>query len=225
MSARFAPFRCISPGEARRPGVYTVSSLSTLVDALFAGGGPSAAGSFRHIELRRAGTVVTDFDLYSLLVHGDKSKDVALQNGDVLFIPPVGPQVAITGSVKHPAIYELRAGDSLDEALADAGGASVVAAQARVSIERTDEHRDRYRDGGCLGSGRPRDDARRRRPGSCFLHRPDVSEDGHAARQHGESGPFRLASRHAHQRSDPGQGFADYAELLVEARADGASGS
>jgi protein involved in polysaccharide export with SLBB domain len=131
-------------GEARRPGVYTVSSLSTLVDALFAGGGPSAAGSFRHIELRRAGTVVTDFDLYSLLVHGDKSKDVTLQNGDVLFIPPVGPQVAITGSVRHPAIYELRASDPLAEALADAGGASVVAAQARVSIERTDDHRDRY---------------------------------------------------------------------------------
>ena len=131
-------------GEARRPGVYTVSSLSTLVDALFAGGGPSAAGSFRHIELRRAGSVVTDFDLYSLLVHGDKSKDVSLENGDVLFIPPVGPQVAITGSVRHAAIYELRSGDSVGEALADAGGASVVAAQARLSIERTDEHRDRF---------------------------------------------------------------------------------
>jgi protein involved in polysaccharide export with SLBB domain len=131
-------------GEARRPGLYTVSSLSTLVDALFAGGGPSTAGSFRHIELRRAGTVVTDFDLYSLLVRGDKSKDVTLQNGDVLFIPPVGPQVALTGSVKHPAIYELRASDALAEALADAGGASVVAAQARISIERTDEHRDRF---------------------------------------------------------------------------------
>jgi protein involved in polysaccharide export with SLBB domain len=131
-------------GEARRPGMYTVSSLSTLVDALFASGGPSAAGSFRHIEVRRAGTVVADFDLYGLLVQGDKSKDVTLENGDVLFIPPAGPQVAITGSVRNPAIYELRASDSLAEAIADAGGASVVAAQARISIERIDEHRDRY---------------------------------------------------------------------------------
>jgi protein involved in polysaccharide export with SLBB domain len=130
-------------GEARRPGMYTVSSLSTLVDALFASGGPSSAGSFRHIELRRGGTVVTDFDLYSLLVHGDKSKDVTLENGDVLFIPPVGAQVAMTGSVRKPAIYELRGGDSLADMLADAGGASVVAAQARLSIERIDEHRDR----------------------------------------------------------------------------------
>ncbi|HVT97594.1 MAG TPA: SLBB domain-containing protein [Acidobacteriaceae bacterium] len=130
-------------GSARSPGVYTVSSLSTLVDALFAGGGPSASGSFRHVILRRAGAEVTDFDLYSLLVHGDKSKDVTLQNGDVLFIPPAGTQVAVTGSVKIPAIYELRAGETLGDALADAGGGSVVAAHARVSIERIDEHRDR----------------------------------------------------------------------------------
>jgi protein involved in polysaccharide export with SLBB domain len=131
-------------GEARRPGMYTVSALSTLVNALFASGGPSTAGSFRHIILRRAGKDVTDFDLYTLLVHGDKSKDVPLENGDVLFIPPVGPQVAMTGSVRSPAIYELRGGDSLGEMLADAGGASGVAAQARVSIERIDQHRARY---------------------------------------------------------------------------------
>ncbi len=130
-------------GEARRPGLYTVSSLSTLVDALFASGGPSASGSFRDIELRRAGAVVTNFDLYSLLIHGDKSKDATLQNGDVLYIPTVGPQVAMTGSVRQPGIYELRAGESLADALADAGGASVVSAQARLSIERIDEHRDR----------------------------------------------------------------------------------
>jgi len=131
-------------GDARRPGVYTVSSLSTLVDALFSSGGPSATGSFRHIILRRAGVQVTDFDLYSLLVHGDKSKDVPLQNGDVLFIPPAGPQVAVTGSIRNPALYELSSSESLAETLADAGGASVVAAQARISIERTDDHRDRY---------------------------------------------------------------------------------
>lgn len=131
-------------GQARRPGMYTVSSLSTLVDALFASGGPSAGGSFRHILLRRAGVEVTDFDLYSLLIRGDKSKDVSLENGDVIFIPPVGPQVAVTGSIRNPALYELRASETLADAVADAGGASVVAAQARVSIERIDEHRDRY---------------------------------------------------------------------------------
>lgn len=131
-------------GAARRPGVYTVSSLSTLVDALFASGGPSIQGSMRHIELRRGSDVVTDFDLYNLLVHGDKSKDVPLQAGDVLFIPPIGPEVAVTGSIRKPAIYELKAGESLAGLFADAGGVSAVASDARISIERIQDHRDRY---------------------------------------------------------------------------------
>jgi protein involved in polysaccharide export with SLBB domain len=131
-------------GQARRPGVYTVSSLSTLVDTLFASGGPSVQGSMRHIELRRGSAVVTDFDLYDLLIHGDKSTDVKLQSGDVIFIPPTGPQAAVTGSVRNPAIYELRAKGSLSDLVADAGGVSSTAAEARVSIERIDDHRDRH---------------------------------------------------------------------------------
>ena len=131
-------------GQARRAGVYTVSSLSTLVDAVFASGGPSVQGSMRHIELRRGSQVVTDFDLYGLLVHGDKSKDVKLLPGDVIFIPAVGAEVAITGSVRTPAIYEMREGESLDGLIANAGGVSAVAAEARVSIERISEHHDRF---------------------------------------------------------------------------------
>jgi protein involved in polysaccharide export with SLBB domain len=130
-------------GSARSPGVYTVSSLSTLVDALFASGGPAATGSLRHIELRRGGVTVTDFDLYDLLIRGDKSKDVPLQSGDVIFIPPAGAQVALTGSVRNPGIYELRTGDTLSDAIADAGNVSAVAAQTRVSIERIDNRRSR----------------------------------------------------------------------------------
>jgi protein involved in polysaccharide export with SLBB domain len=131
-------------GQARRPGVYTVSSLSTLVDTVFASGGPSIHGSMRHIELRRGSNVVTDFDLYNLLVHGDKSKDVKLLPGDVIFIPAVGAEVAVTGSVQTPAIYEMREGESLDGLIADAGGVSAVAAEARVSIERISDHHDRF---------------------------------------------------------------------------------
>ena len=130
-------------GEARRPGVYTVSSLSTLVNALFASGGPSIEGSMRTIELRRGDRVITNFDLYNLIAHGDKSKDVTLLSGDVIYIPPVGPQVALTGSVHNPGIYELRAQESLADLLADAGKVSSVAANARISIERIDDHRYR----------------------------------------------------------------------------------
>ena len=88
-------------GQARRPGSYTISSLSTLLNALFASGGPMPQGSLRDIQLRRGAQVVTHFDLYDLLLHGDKSKDVTLAPGDVIFIPAVGPQVALFGSVNN----------------------------------------------------------------------------------------------------------------------------
>ena len=129
-------------GQARRAGVYTISSLSTLVDALFASGGPSVQGSMRHIQLKREGEVITDFDLYALLVHGDKSKDVKLLSGDVIFIPAAGPSVAVTGSVRSPAIYELREGESIGGAISDAGGPSTLASNARVSVQRIADHRD-----------------------------------------------------------------------------------
>jgi protein involved in polysaccharide export with SLBB domain len=129
-------------GQARRAGVYTVSSLSTLVDALFASGGPSVQGSMRHVQLKRGGEVITDFDLYELLVHGDKSKDVKLLSGDVIFIPAAGPSVAVTGSVRSPAIYELREGETIGNAVTNAGGPSTLASNARVSIQRIADHRD-----------------------------------------------------------------------------------
>lgn len=131
-------------GQARRPGVYTVSSLSTLIDTLFASGGPSVEGSLRHIQLHRGSEQVADFDLYGFLIHGDKSKDVQLLAGDVIFIPPVGPQAAMVGSVRNPAIYELKANEPLSDAIADAGGVSAIASQARVSIERIEGHNERH---------------------------------------------------------------------------------
>lgn len=130
-------------GEARRPGVYTVSALSTLVDALFSSGGPSVQGSLRRIEVRRNSQTITTFDLYKFLIDGDKSKDIQLLDGDVIYIPPAGAQVAVDGSVRNPGIYELLSGETLGALLSDAGGASAVAAETRVSIERVDGHRDR----------------------------------------------------------------------------------
>ncbi|MBB5057273.1 protein involved in polysaccharide export with SLBB domain [Granulicella aggregans] len=128
-------------GQARRPGSYTVSSLSTLVDALFVTGGPTPQGSLRHIQLKRAGDVVVDFDLYDLLQRGDKSKDAPLLPGDVIYIPPVGLQVAIAGSVNAPAIYELKSTNStVAEALALAAGPTSVASETRARLEHVDAH-------------------------------------------------------------------------------------
>jgi len=130
-------------GQARQPGEYTVSALSTLVNAVFLCGGPSKAGSMRHVELRRQGKVLTDFDLYALLVKGDKSGDAQLQPGDVLFIPAAGPQVALLGSVRMAAIYELRGQESLDELLNTAGGRTAIASGGRISVERIVDHERR----------------------------------------------------------------------------------
>ena len=122
-------------GQARRPGRYTVSSLSTLSNAIFASGGPSPTGSMRHIQLKRGSQVVTDFDLYDLLLNGDKSKDVVLQPEDVIYIASVGPQVAVGGQVNVPAIYELKTEATLAEALRLAGGLSVTADGGKVLVE------------------------------------------------------------------------------------------
>ncbi len=123
-------------GEARRPGSYTVSSMSTLVNTLFASGGPSAKGSMRRIQLKRDNKIVTEFDMYDLLVQGDKSRDARLLPGDVIYIPAIGPLVAMTGSVNVPAIYELKGKPTLEESIALAGGLTTTAAAEKVTLER-----------------------------------------------------------------------------------------
>jgi polysaccharide biosynthesis/export protein len=123
-------------GHAARPGTYTVSSLSTLVNAIFSSGGPSLRGSMRKIQLRRSGHTATEFDLYDLLLKGDKTKDVPLLPGDVIYFAPVGPLMALTGSVNAPGIYELRAETTLGGALELAGGLATTASGAKVMMER-----------------------------------------------------------------------------------------
>ncbi len=130
-------------GQARRPGTYTLSSLSTLVTALFATGGPSVQGSLRDIQLRRNGQTISHFDLYDLLILGDMSKDAPLLPGDVIYIPPVGTQVAIAGDVHVPAIYELKGATTVDQALRFAGGLSATASLLRASLERMDDRQTR----------------------------------------------------------------------------------
>jgi protein involved in polysaccharide export with SLBB domain len=128
-------------GQARRPGTWTLSSLSTLVTAFFSTGGAAPQGSLRGIQLRRGGKTIVEFDLYDLILHGDKSKDVSLLPGDVIYIPPVGPQVAIAGSVKNPAIYELKPGTTttVGEGLDLAAGLTSVASGGKLRLERVDQ--------------------------------------------------------------------------------------
>jgi protein involved in polysaccharide export with SLBB domain len=130
-------------GEAERPGSYTVSGLSTITNALFASGGVKTIGSLRNIQLKRNGAVVTRLDLYDLLLNGDTSNDVRLLPGDVIFIPPVGKTAGVTGEIRRPAIYELKAEDSAADLLHLGGGLTPEADARLAKIERIDERRDR----------------------------------------------------------------------------------
>lgn len=130
-------------GQAKRPGNYTVSSLSTLVNALFASGGPTGKGSMRRIQLKRGNQVVTEFDIYDLLIKGDKSRDVPLKQGDVIYIPPVGPMVAVGGSVNVPGIFEIKNQASLGEVIDYAGGLATTASGKKTTIERIEDRRVR----------------------------------------------------------------------------------
>jgi len=126
-------------GQASRPGTYTVSSLSTLVTALFASGGPNANGSMRHVQVKRDGKVVADLDLYSFISKGDKSADVKLQDGDTIYIPSAGGFIALTGKVNSPAVFELKTGSDTIESMLDVGGGlPVVADPRRAFLERID---------------------------------------------------------------------------------------
>ena len=123
-------------GFAKRPGRYNVSSTSTLLNALFASGGPSEQGTLRRVELKRDGKLVGSFDLYALLLNGDKRADLRLQAGDVIHIPAVGERVAIAGPVKVPAIYELNRNETLADLMKWAGGLTTTASSLQASLER-----------------------------------------------------------------------------------------
>lgn len=124
-------------GEAMQPGAYNVNGLTTITQALIASGGVKKSGSLRHIQLMRKGKVVSDFDLYDLLIKGDTSKDVRLSSGDTLFIPVRKNRIAIEGQVARPAVYETKDDTTVDQLLSLAGGAKPQAYLSRVSVRRT----------------------------------------------------------------------------------------
>lgn len=134
---RLRGIRVYVTGFANHPGAFTVSSLSTLANAVFQAGGPSSGGSFRSVKLYRRGSEVADFDIYQLVRGGNRINDAVLQNEDVLFIPPTGPQVAVIGSVNEEAIYETKPGETLDTVLALAGGTNDLGDASRIILYRT----------------------------------------------------------------------------------------
>lgn len=126
-------------GEARNPGSYSVSSLSTITNALYVSGGIKQTGSLRNVQHKRDGKLVGTLDLYDLLLKGDSSNDNRLQPGDVIFIPSVGKRAGIKGEIYRPALYELRGENTLADLVRMAGGLTPQAYPQRINIERTNE--------------------------------------------------------------------------------------
>lgn len=134
----FRSIRIFLMGEVRTPGSYTVSALSTMINALLASGGVKETGSLRNIQLKRSGKVITTLDLYDLLLKGDTSQDDALQSGDVIFVPVLKQQVSVTGAVRRPAKFEIFGGETLAEVVELAGGTEDNAFLDFIRLERLD---------------------------------------------------------------------------------------
>jgi polysaccharide biosynthesis/export protein len=127
-------------GEVKAPGDYSISSLSTMINALSAAGGPTRNGSLRSIAIMRAGKIAETVDLYDFFLKGDKSRDIRLQPGDTIFVPGIGPIAGIGGNVRRPGIYELKGEKTLNDLLALADGINPTGYLQRVQISRVAAH-------------------------------------------------------------------------------------
>jgi protein involved in polysaccharide export with SLBB domain len=141
--ARLRSVRVYVVGDVQSPGAYDIPSLSTALSALYAAGGPSAAGSLRVVRHYRGKQLIAEIDLYDFLLHGVHNSDDRLEAGDTLVVPPAGPQVAVSGAVRRPAIYELKGEQTLDQVLDVAGGMTVAAALGHITVERIDANQHR----------------------------------------------------------------------------------
>ncbi|MEO6866253.1 MAG: SLBB domain-containing protein [Gemmatimonadaceae bacterium] len=123
-------------GDVMAPGAYQVSASGTLLSALYAAGGPTDNGSLRDLQVRRGGKLVAHMDFYDYLINGDASNDVRLDNGDIVFVPVHLARVRVVGEIVRPATYEIKASETLADALHFAGGFKATASRQRVQVER-----------------------------------------------------------------------------------------
>lgn len=207
-------------GDVQRPGSYEVSALASPISALFAAGGPTAAGSLRVLRQYRGQKLVGEIDLYDFMLHGIRAGEDRLQAGDTLVVPPLGAQVAVFGAVKRPAIYELRSEGDLGSVLDTAGGVTVAAALSHITIERivANQHREEIsvepaggEDAGAFATrlrATPVKDGDRVRVGSVLAYdERSIYVQGHVAR------PGRIAYRDNMRLTDV---IASYQDLLPE---------
>ena len=135
-------------GDVVRPGAFQMSGAGTVLTALYAAGGPTANGTMRSVYVRRGDKLVDSLDVYDYLLQGINRSDLRLENGDVVFVPVHGGFAKLAGEVNRPAVYELRAGETLRDLIAFGGGFGPAAYQARIRIHRILPHDTRGVGGG-----------------------------------------------------------------------------
>ncbi len=129
-------------GQVTKSGTYTISSLSTVYNALYFSGGPSVNGSFRNIQVIRNGKIISKIDVYDFITKGIQKNDIRLQDQDVIYIPVFEKRVEMQGEIKEPALFELKNNETLLELINFAGGFSTSAYTAQVkSFQNTDRER------------------------------------------------------------------------------------
>ncbi len=123
-------------GDVVKPGSYTIPALSTLASVMYLAEGPNEIGTIRKVNLYRNGKLASSFDLYEFIVNGSFDGNVRLEDNDIISVTPYDGVVKVTGSVRRPMKYEIKAGETLDKVLAYAGGFAKTAFSQSVHIDR-----------------------------------------------------------------------------------------
>lgn len=138
--------KVIMVGEVVKPGTYTLPSLASVFNALYSAGGPNNNGSFRQIEVIRNNRIVRRLDVYDFLVKGDQKDNISLQDQDIIRVPTYRTRVELAGEVKNPALFEVLAGETLQDVLKFAGGFTDQAYTARIKVSQINEQQRRISD-------------------------------------------------------------------------------
>jgi len=123
-------------GEVKVPGTYSLSGLSTVLNALYAAGGPTEMGTFRAIKVIRAGQEYGEFDIYDYLINGSQKGNVMLRDQDIIIVKPYGSKIEVGGNVKRPGLYELKQGETISDLINYFSGFTSDAYQERLLLER-----------------------------------------------------------------------------------------
>lgn len=123
-------------GEVKVPGTYALSALSSVLNALYASGGPTENGTFRAIKVVRGGKNFASFDIYEYLMDGDEKGNVLLRDQDVIIVQPYISKVEVSGNVKRPGVFELKEGETIKDLERYFSGFNAKAYKNRLLVER-----------------------------------------------------------------------------------------